>query len=338
MTITTTFESLSAMARGRVPYGMGIASRVTLSVQALNNEGSRNNTTIPRQVNIATQEGVVQVNAISGDTLKHAFVDYLRGCALDASDPALPLCDPCKTGSANRSNDDPTFKELARTTPRNIEGNRTVLHELARRCLVDDVAGLLVTEGMRNAPRPSRVHFGWQVGLPERVRTGLYTHVKLVPGAGEEEAEAGETGSNLGQNVFTRPASSGDYALVVRLDLDKVGIEDIRRTLVVDDAARRKRVRAAIEALYHTISAPDGAQVNTQLPHLHGVQGAVSVAFTSVPASLVSPLQDDFVEQMRAVSHAFSAADDQVVIEFGTVGDLGEVLSSVAGLFNPTVG
>lgn len=338
MTSASVSEDLRSMAGGRVPNGLGVSARVTLSVHALNNEGSRNNASIPRQVNVATAEGVVQVNAVSGDTLKHTFVDYLRGRSDDAKDDDLPLCSACAVGDANRSNRDPTFQTIAKEQPNTVEGTREVLRELTRRCVIDDVAGLLVTEGKRNAPRPSRIHFGWQVGVPDRVRTGQYTHVKLVPGAGSEEAAPGESGGNLGQNIFTRPASSGDYALVVRVELDRIGVHDMTRKSVVDEPARRKRARAAVEALYHTISAPDGAQVNTQLPHLHGVRGAVSVSFTSVPASIVSGLQDDFVEQMRAVSRAFSADNEQVVLEFGSVGELGQVLAAVAALFNPAAG
>ncbi len=332
-------EELQAAARGRLPQSVAVSARVTLTVHALNNEGSRTNATIPRQVNAATAEGVVQVNAISGDTLKHAFADYLRGRAQDANDPSLPLCAPCRVGDANRSNADPSFQRSAATQPSTVEGTREVLRELAQRCVVDDVAGLLVTIGNRNAPRPSRVHFGWQVGIPERVRTGHYTHVKLVPGAGAEESAGDIGGSNLGQNIFTRPASSGDYALVVRAELGRVSVHDLTREPVVDEAARRRRVRATLEALYHTIAAPDGAQMNTQLPHLHGARGAVSVSFSSVPASLVSALQEDFVDQMRATASAFGGRNgDQVVLGFDSVGALGDVLGSVANLFLPAEG
>jgi len=326
---------LRGVARGRAPRNVGISARVTLSVHALNNEGSRNNATIPRQVNVATADGMVQANAISGDTLKHAFADYLRGHAQDAGSPHLPLCGPCRLGDANRSNADPPFQELAKKQPASVEGTSRVLEELARRCVVDDVAGLLVTEGKRNAPRAARVHFGWQVGIPDRVRTGQYTHVKLVPGAGQGEAEADEGGGNLGQNIFTRPASSGDYALVVRAELDRVGVHDLTRRAVIPEEARGARVRATLAALYHTISAPDGAQTNTQLPHLHGARGAVSVSFTSAPAAIVSALQPDFVAEMEAVAGAFDGgAAGQVVIPFASVGELGRVLDAVAALFS----
>src|SRR5437763_1042828 len=97
---------------------------------------------------------------------------------------------------------------LARTTNRRPTG-------------VAVAAGILVTEGNRNVPRHSTVRFGWQLGIPERVTTGRYTHVKLVPGAANRD-EGG--GSNLGQNIFTRPASSGAYAFVGLAELARIGV------------------------------------------------------------------------------------------------------------------
>ena len=104
MTVADRTAALDETAAGREPRSLAISARVTLSAHALNNEGSRNNATIPRQVNIATPGEVVQANAISGDTLKHAFADYLRAYAADATPELLPVCGPCRLADANRSN------------------------------------------------------------------------------------------------------------------------------------------------------------------------------------------------------------------------------------------
>src|SRR5688572_14370500 len=92
-------EVLTALD-GRTMRGVGVAGRVELSAHALNSEGSRNSATWPRQVDVVAGDEVVQVNAISGDTVKHAFVDYLRAAIADrgAGAELAPVCDPCRLG------------------------------------------------------------------------------------------------------------------------------------------------------------------------------------------------------------------------------------------------
>jgi CRISPR-associated protein Cst2 len=311
--------------------GLSVAARVTMSAHSLNNEGARNNAIIPRQLDIVWDKEIVQANAVSGDTIKHSFVSYLRACAdRDGrnGDGDLPMCEPCRRGNPNRLNADKEFQAVATDRGRN---NEQVLTELIRRCVIDDAAGLLVTQGNRNAPRHSTVQFGWQLGIPEQVRTNRYTHVKLVPG--DPGAESSE-GSNLGQNIFTRPASSGNYALVALCELNRVGVNDISVSPVLDEAQRRARSRAMLEALYLTLCVPDGAQRNTQLPHFQGISGAVCASLSALPPVLHSPLADDFVGEMERCSRAFGRVGaDLHVIRFDSAGELGTVLSELADTF-----
>lgn len=329
---TSTLHALTdvqqAIAVGRKLTGVGVSARVELAAHALNNEGSRNNATIPRQVDVVAGTDIVQVNAVSGDTIKHAFVDYLRAVIADrpGNDGALPLCDPCRLGDPNRLNADPAFQVVARRSADEV-GNAAVVGELIRRCTVDDVAGLLVTQGNRNAPRRSTVQFGWQLGLPERVRTGRYTHVKLVPAS---PTATSDTGSNLGQNIFTRPASSGVYALVGSCDLDRIGRNDLTLQKEFGEEVWRARAAAVLAALFHAVALPGGAQRNTQLPHVHGVHGALAVSVAQLPPILYSPLADNFVDQMARVAAAFGrGGKDHFVLPFANLGELGALLGGL---------
>lgn len=320
-TLAQQLRDAAAIGNGRPLLGLSIAARTNLSAHALNNEGTRNNAQIARQINVVSGDDVVQANAVSGDVLKHGFVDNLRALALASRDPALPVCESCRRGDPNRLNEDPQFKQALTSISK--ADNARVVDELIQRCVIDELGGLLVTQGNRNAPRRSVVQFGWLLGLPEHVRTGTYTHVKLVPGSAEEDAE----GSNRGQNLFTRPASSGQYAFVAQLALHRVGYNDITAQPVITGESRRKRAWAALEALYLTLAAPSGAQRNTQLPHLQGAHGVVCASFGPVPPVLYSPLEDDFADQMRGIAAAFGRQErDLALIEFTSVGALGEVL------------
>lgn len=323
-TLSDQLHSAGAIAAGRHMTGLSIAARATLSAHALNNEGTRNNAQIARQINVVSGDEVGQVNAVSGDVLKHGFVDALRALALAANDPSLPVCAACRRADPNRINEDPQFQQILPSI--NRYDTAKVVDEVVRRCVVDDLGGLLVTQGNRNAPRRSVIQFGWLLGVPDHVATGTYTHVKLVPGATEEDTG----GSNRGQNIFTRPASSGQYAFVAQLSLARIGYNDVDARPILDDAVRARRAQAALEALYVTLAAPCGAQRNTQLPHLQGARGAVGVSFGPVPPVLFSPLEDGFEDQMRSIAAAFGRLDrDLTVITFNTIGELGEVLNRV---------
>lgn len=333
--MTTTMHTLddvrAAIGGGRRLTGVGLSARLELAAHALNNEGSRNNATIPRQVDVVAGDDVVQVNAISGDTIKHSFVDYLKAAIADHGETNgdLPLCESCRHGDPNRLNAVPAFQQLAKQGAKAVD-NAALIRALIQRCTVDDVAGLLVTQGNRNAPRRSTVQFGWQLGVPEHVRTGRYTHVKLVPA--DPSAEGGD-GGNLGQNIFTKPASSGIYALVALLDLQRIGRNDITLQAEISEEAWRARSAAALSALFHTVALPGGAQRNTQLPHLHGAGGALAVSVASMPPVIYSPLADDFVEQMGRVASAFGrAGSEHFVLPFESIGELGALATGLAEL------
>lgn len=315
---------------GRRLTGVGVSARLELAAHALNNEGARNNATIPRQVDVVTGAEIVQVNAISGDTIKHGFVDHLRAVIADrpGANGSLPLCEPCRLGDPNRLNADSAFQGVARQKSVDTAG---LLKVLIERCTIDDIAGLLVTQGNRNAPRRSTVQFGWQLGVPDRVRTGRYTHVKLVPS--DPTGGEGSAGSNLGQNIFTRPASSGVYAFVGNCDLGRIGQNNITLSQEISDEAWRARASAVLTALFHTVAMPGGAQRNTQLPHVHGGSGALAVSIAAVPPVIVSPLAEDFVAQMGRIAAAFDRAGrDHFVLPFADLGELGALLTGLAEL------
>lgn len=319
----------AAIDQGRGLTGVGISARVSMAAQALNNEGSRNNATIPRQVDVVSGTDIVQVNAVSGDTIKHSFVDYLKAAITDRSGSVgdVPLCDACRRGDPNRLNGVREFQDFVKQGSAKAD-NGAVVQALIQRCTVDDVAGLLVTQGNRNAPRRSTVQFGWQLGVPERVRTGRYTHVKLVPA---DPSGSGDESANLGQNIFTKPASSGVYAFVAMLDLSRIGWNDITMQREISDRAWRARGSAALTALFHTVAMPGGAQRNTQLPHVLDVQGALAVSVARMPPVIYSPLAEDFVDQMARIAMAFGrSGSEHFVLPFGDLGELGRLLTGLS--------
>ncbi|ABZ83126.1 crispr-associated negative autoregulator, putative [Heliomicrobium modesticaldum Ice1] len=275
---------------------ISLCARVTLDMHSLNNEGAEGNQLQTRMVHIVDQTGQLAVtNAISGDMLKHIQNENL---AQIASEMGLPICSGCKRVNANRINvDRDFFKSIEKL---DTKDNIGTLRELIRYCTVDDLEGILITEGKRSVARKSVIEFGWLVGVPEKTRTESYFHVKF-----DAESRSGgsgsEDGSNTGQNIFYRPANSGEYALVLNVELDRIGFHDVTREYVLDEAERSKRKRAMLQSILHTFVKLNGAHRNTQHPHMVNMAGVISVSYNKTPAPTISPLADGYREEIQAV-------------------------------------
>ena len=284
------------------PRTVSISGRLTIDMHSLNNEGGEGNQIQTRMVHIVDGDGNLQVvNAISGDMLKHIQAEHLWSLA-GTGNAALPLCDGCQKFSANRINDDTAFfQDLGKAS------NEAIVTRVIQRCTMDDAEGILITRDNRSAPRKSTVEFGWAVGLPEKTRTEQYFHVKYVSERGAGSGD--QSGANVGQNIFYRPANSGIYAVVSTVELHRVGWNDISREYVVDETTRRARSKALLQSVLYTLVRMSGAQRNTQHPHVLGFEGVVSWSTTATPAPTVSALAADYQDQMVAIGQELNRLD-----------------------------
>ncbi len=301
---------------------LSISGLVTLDMHALNNEGSEGNTTMTRMVEIVDANGnLVTVNAVSGDMFKHIQAEYLFSIA---SEEELPLCGGCKVFSANRICIDDDFTN---SFDRNTD-NASVLSSAIKRCVIDDCEGILITNNNKSLGRKSCVEFGWLIGIPETTRTEAYFHAKYVP---DSRGSGSGTGENLGQNIFHRPASSGQYAAVVNVDLYKVGRNDITLDYDVSDEEREDRIKALLKSVLYTFIKPSGAHRNTQNPHIVDFKGVVVTSKSTIPAPLVSALNPEFIGEIKGIANALNmlAPDSVEVSEFEGLKEFAAIMSSL---------
>ena len=305
---------------------LSIAARATLNMHSLNNEGGEGNQIQTRMVDIIGHDGLLHnVNAISGDMLKHILMEHFYQ---QARARHLPLCQSCERFDTNRIN---AYNEFIKNAPKR---DADFIEQTLQICAIDDVAGFLATEGGRSTPRKSVSEFGWVLGLPERVRTDTYFHVKYAPERGEEKraedaTSQQKTGANLGQSIFHRPASSGIYAIVCHLELARIGYNDIKQIYAIGEEERQLRTSLLLESLLHTFVELNGAMRSTQLPHLVSLEGAITISTGVTPAPLVSPLmggEEDryaYRKQLEGIVTALNGNGDEVVKlhTFDTISD-----------------
>jgi CRISPR-associated protein Cst2 len=148
------------------------------------------------------------------------------------------------------------------------------------------------------------VEFGWVVGLPGKVQSQQYFHVKFEPDRRKVKTQVpkGEGTIAGSQMLFRRPANSGVYALICHLELSRIGVNDVTRELVVPERSRKLRQSAAVQALLATLLNPAGAHRNTQNPHVLGCAGVLSTSASYLPAPLLSPLTEDYRLQIAAIA------------------------------------
>lgn len=328
-------------------YSLSLAINATLDLHNLNNEGNEGNQLQTRMVDIVGPDGALyNVNAISGDMLKHIQAEHFFNLARQRG---LPLCAGCRLFNPNRINADQDF--ITRT--KGLTDVET-LNELLRVCAMDDIEGILITEGGRSIPRKSVVEFGWAIGIPDETREGhnqSFFHVKYAPDRSErkrkEEAstrakkEEGESegktgGANLGQAIFHRPASSGKYAIVCHLEFGRIGYNDISQKYALSPEERTRRGAALLESVLHTFVQLNGAMRSAQLPHLVALEGALAYSTMLLPAPLISPLAGaDYPAQMQRIGRALGGGQGVVVEQFDSLGQFAEQIQMLIASAQP---
>ena len=317
-------------------FAVSISARAVLNLHSLNNEGGEGNQTQTRMVDVFTKDNEgklrqVSVNAISGDMFKHIQAAHLHRIAVDQG---LILCEACRKFDANRMSADPTFRDWIKTKPTQVE----VIDRLIGSCAVDDLEGNLITEGGLSAPRKSVGEFGWIVGIPDANTTDEYFHVKYAPDRREKPTDKDAREGNLGQAIFHRPASSGEYAMVCHFDTARIGYNDIRQGYVIEPAERDSRYKALLESVLYTFLEPGGAMRNTQLPHIMDFTGAVTVSTRIVPAPALSPLAEGYREDLAQTAQALNQLHGEnsvVVMPFESMAQFTDIMRELIQTTTP---
>jgi CRISPR-associated protein Cst2 len=279
---------------------LSLSAQVTLALHNLNSEGTEGNQQQTRMVHVIDASGKRHsVNAVSGDMFKHIYVRHLTAI-LQAQ--GQPLSAGAAAGSADRITVDAEFKAAIKG-----RGAAEVQREMLQRCAVTDIAGTLFTEGI-TVPRKSCVEFGWVVGIPDKVHTEQYFHVKYEPDRRKVASQAprGEGTIAGSQTVFHRPANSGVYALICHLELSRIGVNDMTGELVVTADSRVVRQRSAIQALLATLIKPAGAQCNTQSPHILDCSGVLTSSTSYLPAPMLSPLAENYRRDIASIAETLN--------------------------------
>ncbi|RMF87951.1 MAG: DevR family CRISPR-associated autoregulator [Nitrospinota bacterium] len=300
-------------------YSLSISGRLTLEMHSLNNEGGEGNQTMTRMVTLVDTTGNIhKVNAISGDMFKHIQAEHFYRLARERE---LALCEGCKSFRSDRILGDRNF--IQNLPSQDAE----TINKLLETCALDDTEGTLIARGARSIPRKSIAEFSWVVGLPDKVRTESYFHVRYASERGGEEA--------IEQPIFHRPASSGIYATVATFELARIGFNDISQEYALDEEECLRRYQAFLESVIHTYVEPGGAMRGTQNPHILAFEGVITISHAVLPAPTISPLDENYKTQIQEVAQALDSTGRLEVRPFNTMSEFAVHMKQVLDTTHP---
>ena len=318
---------------------LSVSAEVIIDLHSLNNEGGEGNQVQTRQVEVVFRDEmgdprIESVNAISGDMFKHIQAEHLFRLA--QNNDQLKLCNACAEFNANRISGDPEFIQYIKEKN---PGSVALINYMLQHCTIDDLEGILITEGKQSVPRKSVVEFGWVVGRPESTRTNQHFHVKYNPSKpGKDEIDRKDETGNQGQAIFYRPVNSGVYALVSHLEIARIGYNDINKTYAIDEDERQQRYTALLRSMLHTFVRPAGAMRSAQLPHLVDIRGVIAWSTGPVPAPTFSALNPDFMESSEQIAATLNTGYSDPVVSvqrFESFAMLGEQLAALLESTHP---
>ncbi len=279
-------------------YELALSLRVAWQAHSSSNAGNNgSNRLMPRRQMLADS---TETDACSGNIAKHAHAALLAEYLEEAG---CPLCLACKARDGRRAAaayDQAALKNLT-------------IEQVVCGCALCDTHGFLVTaknaasdgstEARQRLSKHSLIEFSFALALPSR----RAETVQLLTRVGDTKDE--------GQMLMKMTARSGEYALCVRYKCAGIGLDtDKWKLLVEDEQERGRRHRAVLTALRDCLLSPQGALTATALPHLTGLQGAITVRPSAGRAPIYSALQEDFITRLSALEN-----DTCLVSSFETI-------------------
>ena len=219
---------------------------------------------------------------------------------------------------------------------------------VAKFCTITDAHGTLITEidttedgasdekgrvkASLSVARTSRVQVGFMVGLPGVSDTRQYLHAKYVKARSGNTSREGS--ANEGQNIFYRPATCAEYAIVVNLDLYGIGFNDYENRYVLKDVELKKRRKAVVDSLAYTLMQQPGANSSQQFPHVMNFQGAIVTSKSRMPAPTISALSADYREKLERLVDAANQMSNNTPLHVIKIDGIDQAVSELAKIGN----
>jgi len=275
------------------------AVKTQLNVHDLNNEAVAGNVTDIRIMEFLNEDGKKdEAPAVSGRMLKHWHYEAMRQLINSGPNPSVQLCAGCKAGEPIRPGQLSNGNLIQVAKPEDVAISE---------CAVCDIHGYLIAQGAQqegeggvSARRASRSMFSWLmpvVGSDTVSKQVIHTRVSQ-----QTEMAAGE---GAAQMIFNKSYASGIYAFVSVLDIERIGLMELKLDTndkyAVNDAGRKDRIKVAIEAYRYLISGQMGASLSHAVPHANPVEILIAYSESGPLPFPVSPMYSDYIVKTKGL-------------------------------------
>lgn len=292
-------------------YELGLSYCATWQAHSQSNAGTNgSNRLMPRRQLLA--DGT-ETDACSGNIAKHY---HAKLTAEYMEESGIPLCTACQQRDGRRA--------AAITTSLTME-------HILTGCGLCDTHGFLVTarnatnddqsDARQRLSKHSLIEYSFALAKPDQATetSQLFTRI------GDSK--------DAGQMLMKMSARSGAYAQVIRYKAAGIGVDtDKWRIYITDDEQRQKRHQAVLAALRDLVLSPSGALTAKMLPHLTGLEGAITIQTSVGRAPIYSALAADFLEQLTA-----TGSDHCVVLCFTTIQEFTALMNALITTTMPSL-
>lgn len=291
---------------------LSLAARLLVNVEALNMVESIGNVTRHRRATIIVAHNgeyrKIEVPAISGETLAHAYQEALVLVAKQIFPRKPPICPWCKRGEFFKSMDKVHTMPEVKQAIGKLKGKehvRTFEETVIKNCLVEDIGGFLRAE-KPPVKRTSLFQIGYMVPTFDAINTTSLEsqfHVRHAP----SEAVRAEKQERAAQMIYYIETGSALYGITFNLDVGGIGQTSMMEVRdVLDNEEKRLRIKTALGALTVFLSSGLFGAKRTRFLPILDVRSVVAAVSTPVPFTLIPPATKNFIAQTAEKSTNFN--------------------------------
>jgi len=291
---------------------LSLAARLLINVEALNMVESIGNVTRHRRATvIITHNGEyrkIEVPAISGETLAHAYQEALVLVAKQIFSGKPPICSWCERGEFFKSMDDAHTMPEVKQAIGKLKGKdqvRAFEEAVIKNCLVEDIGGFLRAE-RPPVKRTSLFQIGYMVPTFDAINaTSLESqfHVRHAP----SEAVRAERQERAAQMIYYIETGSALYGVTFNLDIGGIGRTSMIEVKdVLSSEERELRIKTTLGALTVLFSSGLFGAKRTRFLPILDVCSVVAAVSSPVPFTVIPPVTKDFIVQTAEKSTRFN--------------------------------
>ncbi len=300
---------------------VSISARLLINVEALNMVESIGNVTRHRRATVIVFDknrnsySKVEVPAISGESIAHAFQEALVLSARTIYGDGAPICAWCARGEFFKSMDNKHTMDAAK----DIKNPAKFEEVIIKNCLVEDIGGFLRAD-RPPVKRTSRFQVGYLVPTYDAISSTVLDtqfHVRHAPSeVAKERKEKREEREVQAQMIYYVETGGAVYGFNMNIDIDGIGktsMLEVKDVLSRDE--REKRIRTVMSALLIILSSNMFGAKRTRFLPIIDVKSAIAAVSDPIPFTVAPAMNKDFIESTLRKRNRFLEVTKKLKID-----------------------